>query len=367
MPDAQKPADRWISTTGYTPQPTGENVLQAARKRINRLLDYNLPYVVSFSAGKDSTTVLMLSLEQAALRGRLPLQVVFLDEEVLDPDTIAYAEQVRQRPDVDFKWFCVPIRHTLRARGRSHWYTWDPDERKVWSRDLPAGAITEVPGTTKDASYRDILKAYYRGQKFVCAAGIRARESFNRRRSIVVGGDYIVEDGNCIYAKPIYDWNADDIWRAIIRFKWPYSKCYEKMRTVGLPLTRQRIGPWGNVAQAQIMDLWAQFYPDFWQRAIVRLPELRPAAMYGKSKLYRDILSKPDGLTWQEYCMRLVEQLDDESQAYWRNWLTNMLARWAQQSTLPFPQESKTSTLSWKHIAFRIGKNDRFKGESRDN
>src|SRR4051812_31617639 len=125
----QKPAEPWISTTGYTPQPTGQNVLQAARQRINRLFDYDLPYVVSFSAGKDSTAVLMLSLEQAAARGRLPLDVAFLDEEVLDPDTIAYAEQVRQRPDVNFHWFCVPIRHTLRARGRSCWWTWDPDER----------------------------------------------------------------------------------------------------------------------------------------------------------------------------------------------------------------------------------------------
>jgi predicted phosphoadenosine phosphosulfate sulfurtransferase len=364
---SDKPAQPWISTTGYTPQLTGENVLTAARKRINRLLDMNLRYVVSFSAGKDSTTVLMLSLEQAKLRDRLPLDVVFLDEELLDPDTIKYAEEVRKRSDVNFHWFCVPIRHTLRARGRSCWWTWDPDERAVWARDLPAGAITEVAGTTKDASYRDIIKAYFAGERFVCATGIRAQESFNRRRSIVVGGDYVVEDGNCVYAKPIYDWSADDIWRAMIRFKWSYSACYEKQRTAGLPLTRQRIGPWGNVAQAQVMDLWAQFYPDFWQKATVRLPELRPAAMYGKSKLYREILNKPVGLTWQDYTMQLVDSLDADSQTYWRNWLTNMLARWGRQASVPFPEESLTSKLSWKHICFRIGKNDRYKGESRDN
>lgn len=363
----QKPAQPWISTTGYTPQPTGENVLTAARQRINRLLDFNRRYVVSFSAGKDSTAVLMLSLAEAEKRGRLPLDVAFIDEELLDPDTIEYAEEIARRPDVRFHWFCVPIKHTLRARGRSCWYTWDPDERAVWARELPPGAITEVAGTTKDASYRDILKAYWKGEPFVCATGIRAQESFNRRRSIVVGGDYIVEDAHCTYAKPIYDWSAEDIWRGIIKFGWHYSRCYEKQRTAGLPLTKQRIGPWGNVAQVQVMDLWAQFYPDFWQKAIIRLPELRPAAMYGKGKLYREILNKPAGLTWQEYTMKLVDNLDDESQKYWRHWLTNMLARWDRQSTVPFPEDSANSKLSWKHICYRVGKNDRYKGESRDN
>lgn len=364
MSDDSQP---WISTTGYTPMPAGLNVLEAARARINQLLDIDAPYVVSFSAGKDSTTVLMLSLEEAAKRGRLPIDVAFIDEEILDPDTIAYAEQVAQRPDVRFHWFCVPIRHTLRARSRSCWYTWDPDERAVWARPLPAGAITDVPGTTKDASYRDILKAYWRGKKFVCATGIRTQESFNRLRSLLVSGGYILEDGNCIYAKPIYDWKAEDIWRAVIRFKWSYSKCYDKLRTVGLPLTRQRIGPWGNVAQARIMDLWAQFYPDFWQKATLRLPELRPAALYGDSKLYREIMSKPTGLTWQEYALKLLDQLDEDSQAYWRHWLSNMLARWRRQSSVPFPQDSKESKLSWKHLCYRLGKNDRFQGESRDN
>jgi predicted phosphoadenosine phosphosulfate sulfurtransferase len=54
--------------------------------------------VVSFSGGKDSTAVLNTALVVAKELGRLPLDVVFFDEEAIHPPTIEYVERVRQAP-----------------------------------------------------------------------------------------------------------------------------------------------------------------------------------------------------------------------------------------------------------------------------
>lgn len=126
--------DQWISYRGYTLTPEDRSVYAAALERIRDLFALPALYVVSFSGGKDSTCVLELSLEVARELGKLPLRVAFFDEEILDPDTLAYVEQVRARPEIALDWFCVPLRHTLRSKGRTHWFTWDPACRDQWAR-----------------------------------------------------------------------------------------------------------------------------------------------------------------------------------------------------------------------------------------
>ena len=88
------PAD-WASERGQVPQLTGETVLQASLRRIRQAFDQADTVVVSFSGGKDSTVMLHLALQVARELGRLPLKVMFYDEELVDPDTLAYINQVR--------------------------------------------------------------------------------------------------------------------------------------------------------------------------------------------------------------------------------------------------------------------------------
>ena len=58
-----------------------ENVHTEAIKRINRLFDDFENVVVGFSGGKDSTVCLNLTLMVAEQRNRLPLKVVWVDQE----------------------------------------------------------------------------------------------------------------------------------------------------------------------------------------------------------------------------------------------------------------------------------------------
>jgi predicted phosphoadenosine phosphosulfate sulfurtransferase len=88
---------------------TDQSVYEAARERMQHIFERFDRVVVSFSGGKDSTVCLQLALEEARKRNRLPLEVVFFDEEAIHPETIDYVERVRQMPDVKLYWYCLPF------------------------------------------------------------------------------------------------------------------------------------------------------------------------------------------------------------------------------------------------------------------
>ena len=364
----------YISFTGYTAVDTDENVLDAARHRCIEIYGMGLPVMISFSGGKDSTCVLMLMLEAARKLDRLPLHVCMVDEEVIDPDTIEYVTEVSQWPEIEFHWLCVSIRHTLRSELRSHWYTWDPDERDVWARELPSNAITEIPDfpSKGDRGYGDVIGAYCKnvlGWGKACQiGGIRAGEAFNRRRAIIQSGSSRVNTSYGWWCKPIYDWTIDDVWKAIREFDWPYSKFYTKVQMTGMSLRKQRVAPWGNVASMAEAPLYPSLYPDFWNRVIYRLPELKAASRYGTSKLYQksSAEAKPDELTWSEYVFHLISLFPDEDKKYWMAQVKDMLSRHSKRFTVPFPEEPivERDRISWKGLAQMVAKNDRIAGGS---
>jgi len=74
------------------------DVLQAALARIRDIYQSYEHVIVTWSGGKDSTVALNLTVQVAEELDRLPVEVWFLDDEILDPDTIDFAERTRQRP-----------------------------------------------------------------------------------------------------------------------------------------------------------------------------------------------------------------------------------------------------------------------------
>lgn len=365
-----------ISFNGFTFVPDPRNVLDAALDRIRHLFSIADCYTVCMSGGKDSTTVLNLSLQVARELGRLPLEVVILDEEIIDPDTIAYCEKLLGNPELSVRWLCVNLKHTLRAKARSWWTTWEEEARDVWARPMPPQAVSHITGLKGPAEYRQIVNAYYfndlgwRGKDLVQVTGVRIQESLNRARALRQSGNYYArQDGGEFYAKPIYDWKTIDVWRFINEHHLGYSEVYNKMWLAGFSLIKQRVAVWGNVASSREARFYQEFYPDFYAMALRRLPELAPMARYGNSKLFQAgrASAKPLHLTYQEYALQILDGLDPASKEFWANRITRTLVRQSKKSTQPLPEIGVNSVdMSWKQLCTAMSKNDRGRMGSRD-
>jgi predicted phosphoadenosine phosphosulfate sulfurtransferase len=299
------------------------DVLTLARQRIEESFSLFDTVVVSFSGGKDSTAVLNLVLEEAERLGKLPVKVMYFDEEAMPLQTIDYVKRVSEDPRVDFMWLCLPIRHrNACSRKEPYWFPWDPDKEELWVRPMPEGAITwrDVPGFPIQPAERTTLpetvglilspEEYGRVGMFL---GIRSDESLTRLRAVLMRNrdnkDYIREwtdgfsRGNLHKVYPIYDWRTEDVWTAPDMFDWDYNTTYDVMERAGIRHLDQRVAP--PYGEEPLRGLWMYkvCFPEIWDRMIARVPGAATAARYSQTELYsygKDP-DKPDDMTWPEW------------------------------------------------------------------
>lgn len=348
----------------FYPAPTGQDVFTAAVERVATLYDEYDTVVVSFSGGKDSTSVLNLAYAEAQRRGAT-CHVCMIDEEVIDPDTVTYVyDRVAKWPGLELKSAAVEIMHSLRSKNRRVWYTWDHEARDVWARPLPSIAQTDIPGYVRGGHYHDAIVGLYPMTEFgrvVQVTGVRASESLIRRMNIYRHGGMVTLAHKHAVAKPIYDWNVPDIWKAIYENKWDFSGYYTRFRKMGRGMNNSRVAPWGNVASIREVELFAAMYPDFWNAAIRRLPELIDIGRYGGTRLYMEGAGKPDGLTWQEWSDIILSGFDANTRVEMIERVTVLVRRWARMSNAPFPDSAAMAQgyeYSWQKIAAMLSKSD---------
>ena len=134
-------------------QPLGIDVLTAARQRIADVFDIFPRIYVSFSAGKDSTVMLHLVMEEARRLNRR-VGVLLVDLEGQYRLTIEHAEEMyaEYAEHIDPYWVALPI--ALRNAVSVYepkWLCWDPDRRADWIREPspPCSALWRLLVTVK--------------------------------------------------------------------------------------------------------------------------------------------------------------------------------------------------------------------------
>lgn len=303
------------------------DVWAAAKERMRHAYKIFDHIAVSFSGGKDSTAVLHTALEVAEELGRLPLRVVFWDEEAIPYETEDYIRRVGAMDGVALEWYCVPVKHRNACSMDSpFWVTWNPAERDAWVRPLPPEAITEIPGLPLDAEHAlsipEQTGLYFGRELGRCgvAMGIRAAESLVRQKAVTrrTHENYIipVDRGACptlaapqwkVY--PIYDWSTEDVWTAPARFGWDYNRAYDAMEMAGISHGDQRCAP--PYGEEPMRGLWMfkTCFPDVWDRMHDRVPGAATAARYSMTALYAfgEVPAKPPDLSWRDHIAALVE------------------------------------------------------------
>ena len=346
-----------------------ESVLEMARERIAHTFDIVDEVSVMFSGGKDSTVVLNLVLEEARRRGSTPVDVIFIDEEAIPPETIEYVERVASLPEVSMRWYCIPVKHRNGcSRESPYWYPWAPEDEELWCRPLPARAITELPGFKREshAEINHLMWPKERGKTVASMMGIRADESMRRRLSVSrrVKDNYLSESTQAPWVtvcKPIYDWRSADVWKAPQVFGWDYNHTYDKMEAMGVPFADQRVAP--PYGEEPMQRLW-QFqigWPELWDKMCERVPGAATAARYSQTDLYNyGKKQKPDELTWREMIAVYLERHPAKTAAAIAKRIKREVAMHFSLTNDPIPEEDvhPSTGVSWKWLALIASRGD---------
>ena len=355
---------------GLTKHRIDKSVWDAALERIHLLYDHYDFVMVSFSGGKDSTCAYQLALQVATERGRLPLDMCFVDEEAITPQTVEYLERVLKRDDIRLKWVCLPVQHrNACSRIQPYWYPWLEDDRDKWVRDMPEWAISlkDVPAFKMGMSQADVTPLLY-GPELGSVAeirGIRSQESIRRLQSVTrrETDNWITQHPikNYFYpTSPIYDWTFQDVWLAAQSFD-DYNKTYDILALAGVAPSLQRCTP--PFGEEPLNGLWqySQCWPELWHKMLSRVDGVATAGKYAHTDLYgKKPKEPPPRMSWKDWSYSLLELYPPDTK---RQIAANVveIIKLHQSKTMRMIPESESdpaSGVSWKWLCQIINRGD---------
>jgi predicted phosphoadenosine phosphosulfate sulfurtransferase len=367
-------------------EPAGIDVLTAARNRISWTFDTFERIYLSFSAGKDSTVMLHLVMEEAIKRNR-KIGVLIVDLEAQYKLTMEHAQTCvdMYREHIELFWVCLPI-HLRNAVSvyEPFWMCWDPNIKEdAWVRQPPVDAIqneTYFPWFEQGMEFEEFVPLfgdwYSQGKECACFVGIRTDESLNRFRTIVQSKKETHSGlrwtskviGTTFNVYPIYDWKGADIWTYHARTKLPHNKLYDLMQKAGVPMGNMRIcQPYGD-DQRKGLWLFHLIEPETWSRVVARVNGANGGALYvqewGNINGYRGV-TKPPGHTWQSFAKLLINSMPPKTTLHYRNKVILWVRWWATRGypdgipdEAAYEMEAARKAPSWRRVCKTLLRND---------
>jgi len=363
-----------------------KNVLEASIERVKYTFDNFEKVYLSFSAGKDSTTMLHLVMDEAIKRNqKIGLLIVDLEGQYkLTIDHIY--ECIKQYEDyIDLYWVCLPI-HLRNAVSvyEPFWLCWDKERKEDWIRELPKNGISDesyFPFFRRGMEFEEFVPEfgewYSQGKKTACLVGIRTDESLNRYRTIASDKKVKYNDKqwttlvtpNVYNVYPIYDWRTEDIWIYHAKFTDKrYNQLYELMYKAGLSIHQQRIcQPYGD-DQRRGLWLFHLIEPETWAKVVARVNGANSGALYvnesGAITGYNRI-TKPKNHTWESFAMLFLNSVPEVTKEHYLNKIYTFISWWKERGydtgipdEAPYLLESKKLAPSWRRVCKSLLRND---------
>jgi len=385
-----------------------QNVLDAARERLEIAFEEFDHLYLSVSGGKDSSMMMQLARQVAEERSQeTTFSVLFVDLEAQYKATIQQMETLLDNSEHvldDVYWICLPL--SLRnavSQIQPKWTCWNREKREKWVREIPDrdGVYTEEnhpfdffePRMEFEDFVDGFAEWFSERNEGVTGAGIAIRtdESLNRFRSLtsdtksrfqgknwttqlMVGDEYLP-----VYNfYPVYDWKTQDVWGYVSEHDLPYNEVYEQMWKNGMSIHDARIcQPYGD-DQRDGLDQFRRIEPETWERVVNRVSGANFGNIYARTSLLGNFSSeKPDHLTWEEYAVFLLESVGlycPELRDHYTEKILGFIewyedseyedTGWTEEMGLEdFPDAHpddlpKSGYPSWERIAWAIERND---------
>ena len=367
--------------------PVNKNVLTAAKERIAYTFDNFDKIMVSFSGGKDSSTMMHLVLEEAILRDR-KVGVMIIDFEAQYIATVDHVHEICEmyKDNIELYWICLPMKlRNAVSTYQPTWTCWDESVRDDWVREFPKrdGVVTDVgyfPFFVPNLEFEEFIIMfsdwYANGEKLAQFVGIRCDESLNRFRTIAIADKECYENkrwttkviDNVYNIYPIYDWRTKDIWVYSHHTDKPHNVVYDLMHQAGVPLGQQRLcQPYGD-DQRKGLWLYHILEPHLWYRVVARVNGANSGALYinetGNVTGYNKI-TLPEGHTYKSFCNLLLSTLPEVSQEHYVERFKSHIKGWRKRGykgdipdSAPRELENKHWVPSWRRLCKVLLRND---------
>lgn len=361
-------------------------MLTEAKKRISYVFDNFERIYLSFSAGKDSTIMLHLVMDEAIRRDR-KIGVMLVDLEAQYTVTIEHAKKCFDlyKDNIEMYWVSLPIalRNAV-SNFQPQWLCWDPNNKAAWVREAPDCAITDesyFPFFQRGMEFEEFVPEfgewYAQGKTCACFVGIRTDESLNRFRTIASrdkvtfsGKQYttlVAENTYNIY--PIYDWAVSDIWKYHYLYpNKPYNPVYDYMHKAGLSPAQMRIcQPYGD-DQRKGLWLYHILEPKTWYKVVQRVNGVNSGALYVQEKgniTGYNKISKPANHTWRSFCNLLLATLPEATRNHYLTKFKTFVGWWKKRGYVggipdesPLVLENQRIAPSWRRLCKVLLRND---------
>jgi len=293
-----------------------KNVLEKSLERIRYLFDEFEDVIVSMSGGKDSTVCFNLCLMVAKEKNRLPLKVMWLDQEAEWQGTVNYMEKIMTMKEVFPFWFQIPMVITNNANLKEKYcYCWEEGKEHLHEKNLISIKENNYGTNRFHDLFKNIIEFHFKNKKACYVVGMRCEESPKRSLTLTSGRKYKdiswckkINDIHYSFS-PIYDWSYVDVWKFINDNCLDYNKVYDAMYSLGISINNMRISSIHHETSIQSLLIMQEIEPKLWEKVSVKINGAN-SIKHLKSNSFicpKDLPYMFD--SWDEYCEYLIDNL----------------------------------------------------------